>query len=408
MKLDARVTAVTNVRVLDPVAETLSAPTTLRFNGDRIASVGTEPGPEETVLDGEGRIASPGLIDCHVHVLANSPDLGSLGDESPAYLTACAIRTMQGALRRGFTTLRDAGGADFGLARAAAEGLFVSPRLFFGGKSLSQTGGHADMRAPGSALVDNHQCCPHIGMVCDGVDEVRRGARQQFRTGADHLKLMLSGGVASPTDRVDSTQFSDSEIIAAVEEARAANRYVLGHAYTARAINRGLRLGVRSIEHGNLLDEETVRLFVEHDAFLVPTLVTYQRLKADGARLGLPAASQAKVDDVLHAGLGALRLADRGGVSIAYGSDLLGEMWEHQSREFEIRAQVQSAGAILRGATTTAARLLQAEGELGVLAEGAFADLVLLEANPLDDITVLARPEETVRSVISRGALVAD
>ncbi|WP_291799233.1 amidohydrolase family protein [Brevibacterium sp.] len=408
MKLDPRATAVTNVRILDPEAETVSAPTTLRFNGDRIASVGAAPAPGEEVFDAEGRIAAPGLIDCHVHVLANSPDLGSLGDESPAYLTACAINTMQGALRRGFTALRDAGGADFGLARAADEGLFVSPRLFFGGKSLSQTGGHADMRGPGNALVDNHQCCPHIGLVCDGVDEVRRGARQQFRTGADHLKLMLSGGVASPTDRVDSTQFSDSEILAAVEEAEAANRYVLGHAYTARAINRGLRLGVRSIEHGNLLDEETVRLFLEHDAFLVPTLVTYQRLKADGARLGLPAASQAKVDDVLYAGLEALRLADRGGVNIAYGSDLLGELWEYQSQEFEIRAQAQSAGAVLRGATTTAARLLQAEGDLGILAEGAYADLVLLNANPLEDVTVLARPEESIHSVFSRGALVED
>jgi imidazolonepropionase-like amidohydrolase len=408
VKLDPRATAVTNVRILDPEAETVSAPTTLRFNGDRIASVGAAPAPGEEVFDAEGRIAAPGLIDCHVHVLANSPDLGSLGDESPAYLTACAINTMQGALRRGFTALRDAGGADFGLARAADEGLFVSPRLFFGGKSLSQTGGHADMRGPGNVLVDNHQCCPHIGLVCDGVDEVRRGARQQFRTGADHLKLMLSGGVASPTDRVDSTQFSDSEILAAVEEAEAANRYVLGHAYTARAINRGLRLGVRSIEHGNLLDEETVRLFLEHDAFLVPTLVTYQRLKADGARLGLPAASQAKVDDVLYAGLEALRLADRGGVNIAYGSDLLGEMWEYQSQEFEIRAQAQSAGAVLRGATTTAARLLQAEGDLGILAEGAYADLVLLNANPLEDVTVLARPEESIHSVFSRGALVED
>lgn len=409
MKLEAPTSAITNVRILDPETERISEPTTIRVSGDHIASIGGDSGGDnrDDVLDADGRIAMPGLIDCHVHVLANTPDLGSLGDESPAYLTACAINTMQGALRRGFTTLRDAGGADFGLARAAAEGLFVAPRLFFGGKSLSQTGGHADMRAPGATVVDNHQCCPHIGMVCDGVDEVRRGARQQFRTGADHLKLMLSGGVASPTDRVDSTQFSDDEIRAAVEEAEAANRYVLGHAYTARAINRGLRLGVRSIEHGNLLDDETVRLFVEHDAFLVPTLVTYQRLKADGARLGLPPASQQKVDDVLGAGLAALQLADAGGVNIAYGSDLLGEMWHHQSREFEIRAQVQSAGAILRGATTVAARLLQSEGELGVLAEGARADLLLLDANPLDDVTVLARPEDSIHRVLSRGAVVA-
>lgn len=173
-----------------------------------------------------------------------------------------------------------------------------------------------------------------MGVVCDGVSEVRRAARHQLRTGADHIKLMLSGGVASPTDRVDSTQFSDEEIRAAVEEAEAANRYALGHAYTARAINRGLKLGVRSIEHGNLLDEESVRLFREFDAFLVPTLVTYERLKAEGAAHGLPQESQDKVENVLHAGIEALRLADEGGVNIAYGSDLLGGMRGWQSHEF--------------------------------------------------------------------------
>lgn len=408
MKLAQQWTAVDNVRVLDPVTESVSAPTTIRFKGERIASVGEPPRADDRVFDGGNRVAIPGLIDCHVHVLANTADLGSLGDQSPSYLAACAINTMQGALRRGFTTLRDAGGADYGLARAASEGLFVSPHLFFGGKALSQTGGHADMRGPGTSIMDSHQCCPHIGLVCDGVDAVRRGAREQLRTGSDHIKLMLSGGVASPTDRVDSTQFSDDEIRAAVQEAEAANRYVLGHAYTARAINRGLELGVRSIEHGNLLDDDSLRLFVEHDAFLVPTLVTYHRLKADGARFGLPEASQRKVDDVLYAGLGALKAAERAGVNIAFGTDLLGAMWQNQSQEFEIRSEAQSAGAVLRGATTIAARLLQAEDDLGRIAEGAYADLVLLNTNPLDDVTVLARPEESVEEVFIRGGQVAE
>ncbi|WP_460691131.1 metal-dependent hydrolase family protein [Nesterenkonia suensis] len=394
--------------MLDPESETLSEPTTVRFNGDRIASVGGPVEADDVTLDGQGHIACPGLIDCHVHVLANTANLASLGDQSPAYMTATAINTMQGALRRGFTTLRDAGGADFGLARAVNEGLFVSPRLYFGGKALSQTGGHGDGRGPGTSVLDGHQCCPEIGLVCDGADEVRKGARHQLRTGADHIKLMLSGGVASPTDRIDSTQFSDDEIRAAVEEAQATNRYVLGHAYAARAVNRALRLGVRSIEHGNLLNEESTRLFVEHSAFLVPTLVTYQRLKADGAALGLPEPSQKKVDDVLYAGLDALALADRNKVDIAYGSDLLGAMWEHQSQEFEIRSQVQSAGAILRGATTIAARLLQAEGSLGTITDGAYADMVLLKENPLEDITVLARPETSVASVFVRGGRVID
>lgn len=406
MHLDESITAITNVRILDPVTETVSEPQSIQINGDRISSISAANNESDSSIDAGGAIAIPGLIDCHVHVLANTADLGRLGDESPAYLTASAINTMQGALRRGFTTLRDAGGADFGLARAAAEQLFLAPRLFFGGKALSQTGGHADMRGPGTSIVDQHQCCPHIGTVCDGVDEVRKAARMQLRTGADHIKIMLSGGVASPTDRIDSTQFSDEEIRAAVEEAAASNRYVLGHAYTARAINRGLKLGVRSIEHGNLLDDESIRLFTENDAFLVPTLVTYERLKAEGVRHGLPQASADKVDSVLYAGLKALEAADQGGVNIAYGSDLLGDMWKWQSKEFEIRSQVQSAGAVLRSATTVAARLLNQEGELGIIREGAQADIVLLNANPLDDITVLAEPQKSVRHVFVRGGLV--
>ncbi|MCT1874263.1 metal-dependent hydrolase family protein [Brevibacterium luteolum] len=406
MHLDESITAITNVRILDPVTETVSEPQSIQINGDRISSISAANNESDSSIDAGGAIAIPGLIDCHVHVLANTADLGRLGDESPAYLTASAINTMQGALRRGFTTLRDAGGADFGLARAAAEQLFLAPRLFFGGKALSQTGGHADMRGPGTSIVDQHQCCPHIGTVCDGVDEVRKAARMQLRTGADHIKIMLSGGVASPTDRIDSTQFSDEEIRAAVEEAAASNRYVLGHAYTARAINRGLKLGVRSIEHGNLLDDESIRLFTENDAFLVPTLVTYERLKAEGVRHGLPQASADKVDSVLYAGLKALEAADQGGVNIAYGSDLLGDMWKWQSKEFEIRSQVQSAGAVLRSATTVAARLLNQEGELGIIREGAQADIVLLNANPLDDITVLAEPQKSVRHVLVRGGLV--
>lgn len=246
-----------------------------------------------------------------------------------------------------------------------------------------------------------------MGVVCDGVADVRRAARDQLRTGTDHIKLMLSGGVASPTDRVDSTQFSDDEIRAAVEEAAAANRYALGHAYTAKAINRGLRLGVRSIEHGNLLDDESVNLFREHDAFLVPTLVTYQRLHADGAAHGLPKGSQEKVESVLYAGLDALKLADRGGVNIAFGTDLLGGMRGWQSHEFTIRGQVQSAEAVLRSATTTAAKLLQREGELGVIAEGAFSDLLLMDTNPLDDIAALGSPEEAIDHVFSRGGLLS-
>lgn len=406
MQLDVGINTVTNARVLDVETGTVSEPTTVTINGERVSEVGdhnVSAGSQS--FDAEGRIVSPGLIDAHVHVLAATANLGNLGDQSPYYLGAQAARLMGDMLSRGFTTVRDAGGADYGLSAAAQENLFPAPRLFFGGKALSQTGGHADMRGPGTHVMDTHMCCPNIGIVCDGADAVRKAARENLRTGADHVKIMLSGGVASPTDRVDSTQFSDEEIRAAVEEASAANRYVLGHAYTARSVNRGLELGVRSIEHGNLIDQRSVQLLLEKSAFLVPTLVTYERLKQDGAQFGLPEASQAKIDDVLYAGLDALKLATEHNVKIAYGSDLLGGMQPHQSQEFAIRAKVQTSQQVLRSATTTAAELLMRKGELGVVAPGAFADLLILNANPLDDVTALGDPGNAIHSVIKGGRL---
>jgi imidazolonepropionase-like amidohydrolase len=214
---------------------------------------------------------------------------------------------------------------------------------------------------------------------------------------------MLSGGVASPTDRVDSTQFSLEEIRAAVEEAQAANLYVAGHAYTSRAINRGLEAGVRSIEHGNLMDESSIPLFQQTGAFYVPTLVTYSSLAAHGREFGLPESSYRKVFDVLDAGLRALELAQRSGIPIVYGTDLLGDMHEDQLTEFTLRREVQSPVEMIRSATLAAARLLRLEGQVGVIRPGAFADLLVLDGNPLEDISILTQPEQRLRLIMSRG-----
>jgi imidazolonepropionase-like amidohydrolase len=359
-------------------------------------------------IDLDGLYVTPGLIDAHVHVTAGSADLSLQAEDSPYYVAAQTSAHLRAMLRRGFTTVRDVGGADFGIARAVRDRLWEGPKVFFGGKALSPTGGHADLRGPGRQVLDNHVCCAGIGVVCDGVDAVRRAARDQLRTGADHIKIMLSGGVASPTDRIDSLQFSADEVAAVVEEAANANRYVTGHAYTAAAVNRGLRLGVRCIEHGNLIDDESVRLFVEKGAYLVPTLVTYEYLRSEGAGAGLPVESQEKVGIVLDAGLEALERAWRGGVKVAFGTDLLGSMQVHQSDEFRIRGQVQPAGEVLRSATLVAAELLGLTGEAGVVAEGAAADLLVVDGNPLEDADVLARPDKTVRAVLQDGRLVVN
>jgi imidazolonepropionase-like amidohydrolase len=282
------------------------------------------------------------------------------------------------------------------------------PRLIHGGHALSQTGGHGDARPMGRTALEPGYSYTAMSTICDGVAAVRQAVREEIKRGAAHIKLMLSGGVASPTDRVDSTQFSLDEIRAAVEEAEAANIYVLGHAYTARAIKRGLACGVRTIEHGNLMDDSCPPLFLEHNAFYVPTLATYSALAARGREFGLPEHSYRKVFDVLDAGLRALEMAHQAGVQIAYGTDLLGGMHVDQLREFELRAHVQPAADIVRSATLVGAKLVRMEGEVGVIAPGALADLLVIDGNPLSDISVLTRPDEHLRLVMKAGRVYRD
>ena len=397
-----------HARVLDVVAGAYRDDHDVLVRDGRIAAVGPGlPAGDVPALDLTGRTLLPGLIDCHVHLLAVTADLATLHTSSPMYVAAQAAGLMREMLARGFTTVRDNAGADYGLAQAQAEGLMAGPRVFFCGRALSQTGGHGDSRRRGQHVIDEHPGCPVMTRVADGVDGVRRAAREELRNGAYHIKIMVSGGVASPTDEVDTTQYSLDEIRAVVEEAEAAGKYVSAHAYPDAAISRALRCGVRSIEHGNLLDQESLDLLVEHGAYLTPTLVTYWALKEEGPAWGLPPASHAKVDSVLGAGLEALRRAHDAGVNLCFGTDLLGGMQRHQLQEFTIRAQVQPAIEVIRAATVNAAELIRRPGELGVIAEGAHADLVVVDGDPLADISVLVPDDGRQPMVIQAGQVVS-
>ena len=245
-----------NASVLDPDQGELRPDSSVVVEQGLIREVSDDRvnATSDRTIDLRGALLMPGLIDCHVHVTAVSSDVWGMAEWSPSYVAARAGRVMAGMLQRGFTTVRDVGGCDFGLARAVDEGYLEGPRVVYGGKMLSQTGGAGELRGPGRMAYDAHYNTPNLATLCDGVTEVRRAAREEIRRGASHLKLYLSGAVDAPSDRVDATQFSEEEIRAAVEEADAANIYVAGHAYTSRAVNRGLRLGVRTIEHGNLMD----------------------------------------------------------------------------------------------------------------------------------------------------------
>jgi imidazolonepropionase-like amidohydrolase len=382
------------------------------WEGDLRADDGivTETGPRLAVPAGAERVelggawVLPGLIDCHVHVLAGSADLGEVARWPVTYRAYRTARLLGEMLDRGFTTVRDMAGGDYGTWRAIEEGVIRGPRFFYAGRALSQTGGHGDHRGPGEHLWDPHPAGGAMSVIVDGPDEVRKAAREELRRGAHHLKVMAGGGVASPTDRVDSTQFSAAELEAAVEEAAAAHRYVAAHAYTPESITRALRAGVRTIEHANLLDQATAELVSEKQAFLVMNLVTYWALQTEGRELGLPEASWRKVTDVLEGGYRALELAYRSGLKIGYGTDLLGGMHRHQSREFVIRAEIQPPLEVIRSATTVGAEIVGLPGQLGTLTPGAWADLVALTRDPLDDITALADPA-AIRYVVKNGVI---
>jgi imidazolonepropionase-like amidohydrolase len=325
------------------------------------------------------------------------------GRTSPSYTAARAAEIMAGMLMRGFTTVRDAGGADYGLALAVNEGYIKGPRILFCGHGLSQTGGHADFRGRGELVVEGLSHGVGVGHICNGVPEVRRACREEIRRGANHIKLMLSGGVASPTDRITNTQFSLAEIRAAVEEAEMAGLYCMGHTYTARAVNRALECGVRSLEHCNLIDESSVELFVKQAAFMVPTLIIYEALAREGAEAGLPKELEEKIYQVLDEGSKALALAHRGGVKLAYGTDLLGAMHKNQLSEFALRAEVQAPIDVIRSATCIAAELFNEVGETGVVAEGARADLLVVDGDPLSDLGCLQDPERYLKAIIKDG-----
>jgi imidazolonepropionase-like amidohydrolase len=359
-------------------------------------------------IDLKGRTLMPGLIDCHVHVAAFMADLGANAKVPSSLAAFRSAPILKGMLERGFTTVRDAGGADHALALATEQGAVPGPRIFPSGKALSQTGGHADFRG----RFDDSEtcaCCRNLGMLgrlVDGVDAVRKAVREEIKAGATQIKIMASGGVASPTDPIGYTQYSAEEIRAICDEAESAETYVMAHAYTGRAIKRAVELGVRTIEHGNLIDDAAAQAAAARGAFVVPTLVTYTALKEEGAKLGFPAASVAKIDDVRGAGLKALEICKRNGVRMGFGTDLLGEMHYRQSEEFTIRARVLSPFEIIQSATKVAAEILRQSGKLGVVAPGAHADLIAVDGDPLKDLDRLGHQGRHIDLIMKAGAIV--
>jgi imidazolonepropionase-like amidohydrolase len=390
--------AITNGVVFDGESPDLTRATIHISDGVIVAVDDRPPAEGADVIDAAGRTVVPGLIDAHFHAYATGLDL-LLIDATPLSLVALqGSRRLESALRRGFTTVRDVAGGDPGLAKAIERGVIRAPRYLYTGRALSQTGGHGDAR-PGE--LNLCACGSHMTEVVDGVDDIRRVVRERFRRGAHAIKLMTSGGVVSPSDPLRIPQYSGEEVRAATEEASRRGSYVIAHAYSPEAIVHSVENGVRSIEHGNLLDVPTANLMAEHGAFLVPTLVAYDAMDRRGEELGLALVSQAKNREVLDAGKKAVEIARAAGVSIGWGSDLMGDLEDDQLQGLRLQVEVDGALEVLRSATSVNARLLGRD-DIGRIGAGARADLVIYDANPLEDPTVLwGGPER--REVIQAG-----
>ncbi|MBL8832805.1 MAG: amidohydrolase family protein [Rhodospirillales bacterium] len=396
-----------NFEMLDPEVGSLKGGYELVVENDKIREISSKPIKSKSadVVDCGKRTLMPGLIDSHVHAVLSEVVIRNMESVPLTLMTARAADLLKRMLDRGFTTVRDTGGADWGLKEATDKGLIPGPRLFIAGKAIGPTGGHSDGRRRTDAGTRCH-CCNALAFsmgVADGVSGVRRAVREEMRQGADQIKIMMSGGVASPYDPLDSLQFSMDEVHAAVEEAHAFGRYVCAHAYTPEAITRAAKAGVRTIEHGNLIDDASAKMMAQKGMFLVANLVTYFEMKKRAAEYGMSADMLAKNDLVIDGALRSLEICKRHGVPVAYGTDLLGQLQTEQSQEFTIRAQVVSPIEIIRSATTIGAQLLRMEGKLGCLKPGAFADLIVVNGNPLKNLGLFQDQGKHLSAIMKGG-----
>jgi imidazolonepropionase-like amidohydrolase len=378
--------------------------------GDRIMAVTRDPiePPDAEVIDVAGKTVMPGLIDAHAHITGLSLSPKNLAYPA-ADVAAAAADYLKNSLMAGFTTIREAGGADYTIAHLLKEGRIVGPRLYYSGRALTQTGGGADFRTP----IELTDPCGHVSplsvmsVIADGIDQVRAAAREELRKGASQIKVFASGGVVFPAEGHPTLyEFSAGELAAIVEEAEARGTYVMAHVYTDEGVRRCLEAGVRSIEHGNFMREETMIMLAERGAFYDPTFISLVQRLETADEMKLSGAIVANLERTIEKGKQVYSWAKRHHVPIALGTDLWGpEAQKSQTRELAIRAEFDAAPDIIRSATVTNAELLMEKGNLGTIAAGAYADLLVVDGDPLADIGVLADPQRRLELVMKGGVI---
>ncbi|HEY0914589.1 MAG TPA: amidohydrolase family protein [Solimonas sp.] len=358
------------------------------------------------VIDMGGRFVMPGLLDLHFHVYGISLNMSLIDNMTLPLKVAYAARLLKGTLHRGYTTVRDPAGGEIGLHLAISQGLMEGPRLYYGGKALSQTGGHGDMR-PAHHHDSPCGCAANstFAEVVDGVENVRKFCRNELRKGADHIKLFISGGVASPTDPIWMPQYTNEEILAAVYEASTRRKYVVAHCHTDDGARRCLQTGIRSIDHCTIITEETAQLIAAADGktYAVPTIAVQEQIMRHGPELGVFGESLEKIKVAHAAAYQSMEYLKRAGARVGMGTDLFEERFHPmQNQEFSFRSDIFTPIELLRSATSINAEIMQKSGMVGSLEPGAYADIIAIDRNPLKDIHVMAQPDEHF-SVIMKG-----
>ena len=404
-------TLFTNGNLLLDDAGTLHRGFDVLVNRNRIEAVGASLPPSNgaIMIDLGGRTPMPGLIDAHAHITGLS-----LSPRNIAYsetdIIAAAADYLHSSLMDGFTTIREAGGAGRKIAQLLAQDKMVGPRLFYSGRALTQTGGGADFRTPDESTDAHGHVSPLsvMSVVADGVDEVRRAAREELRRGATQLKIFASGGVVFPSDaHATLYEYSLDELRAVVEEASSRGTYVMAHAYTDEAVRRCLQSGIRSIEHGNYVNEETVAIMAERGAFIDPTFISLAQRIESASATGLSPMIVDNLRRTLDRGRQVYTWARRQGVPIGFGTDLWGaDARRSQLREFEMRMEIDDSVHIIRSATTINAELLMQKGTLGTIAPGACADLLVIDGDPLSDLKVMTDPRKRLKLIMNDGHIV--
>lgn len=407
------------VSVFDGKSEVLSQPTRVLVRGNRIAAIGPdiEAGADARVIDGAGHTLMPGLIDAHVHLTFSALSMADLlsPELTPEKALEASAREAEAMLMRGFTAVRDVGGPIFELKAGITAGQFVGPRVWPSGATVSQTAGHGDFRMPherSRRFFGEPSRAELLGatFIADGRDEVLTAVRENLRFGASQIKLMAGGGTSSAYDPVDVTQYTFDEMRAAVEAAEDWGSYVTVHAYTPRAIRRAIEAGVRVVDHGQLLDEDTLKLMVENEVWLSLQVLRASTPDMDPLR-------RAKRRPVIENQPRVWQMARELGVKLAWGTDFLFEpALNHQQNEHIVMLEEWfSPAEALRLVTHDNAQLLALsglrspyQGRLGMVAEDALADLLLVRGNPLEDLTLIADPQDNFLVIMKDGRVYKD